>query len=93
MVTVVRCPSCGAPLQQALSVCPFCKVALAWPGQPAPAFDPAASASAEVPPAVIAELRNGNKIGAIKAYHTAYKCGLKEAKDFVDNLERQLGLA
>lgn len=93
MVTVVRCPSCGAPLQQALPACPFCKVALAWPGQPAPPVDPSASQSAEVPPEVLQELRNGNKIGAIKAYHTAYKCGLKEAKDFVDRLERQLGLA
>lgn len=89
MVTVVRCPSCGAPLQQALAACPFCKVALAWPGQPAPP----AQASPEVPPLVLQELRNGNKIGAIKAYHEARKCGLKEAKDFIDDLERKLGLA
>jgi ribosomal protein L7/L12 len=92
MVTVVRCPSCGAPLQQALAACPFCKVALAWPGQQATP-DASANQGPEVPPDVLQELRNGNKIGAIKAYHTAYKCGLKEAKDFVDRLERQLGMA
>jgi len=89
MVTVVRCPSCGAPLKQALPACPFCKVALAWPGQPAPS----PQAGPEVPAEVVEALRSGNKIGAIKAYHTAYKCGLKEAKDFVDALERKLGLA
>ena len=91
MVAVVHCPSCGAPLQKALATCPFCQVALTWPGQPAPAHQP--GPGPEVPHAVLHELRSGNKIGAIKAYHTAYKCSLKQAKDFVDNLERQLGLA
>ena len=93
MVTVLRCPSCGAPLQQALPACPFCKVAFAWPDQPLASVDPPANQAAAVPPEVLQELRNGNKIGAIKAYHPASKCGLKEAKDFVDRLEAQLGLA
>lgn len=92
MVSVVTCPSCGAPLQQALPACPFCRVALTWPGMPAAAPAPA-SALPTVPPAVIEELRRGNKIGAIKAYHDAVKCSLKEAKDFVDHLETKLGIA
>jgi ribosomal protein L7/L12 len=86
MVSVVTCPSCGAPLEHAVSTCPFCRVALSWPGAPVQ------SAAPGVPPEVVDALRAGNKIGAIKAYHVAKKCGLKEAKDFVDALEKKLGL-
>lgn len=58
---------------------------------PAPAVS--APALPTVPPSVIEELRRGNKIGAIKAYHDSVKCSLKEAKDFVDQLETKLGIA
>jgi ribosomal protein L7/L12 len=36
-------------------------------------------------------LRKGNKIEAIKVYREATGLGLKEAKDAVEALERQLG--
>ena len=39
---------------------------------------------------VVAEVRRGNKIGAIKAYRAATGVGLSEAKDTVEGLERQL---
>lgn len=35
---------------------------------------------------VIAELQQGRKLGAIKAYKTATGVGLREAKEFVDSL-------
>lgn len=87
MPTALTCPSCGAPLQPSQPACPFCRVALAWGEAPG-----ALAADAPgVPPEVLRELRAGNKIGAIKAYHQATKCGLKEAKDHVDSLEQRLG--
>ena len=41
-------------------------------------------------PAVHDELRKGRKIHAIKAYREATGADLREAKDAVDELERQL---
>jgi ribosomal protein L7/L12 len=38
------------------------------------------------------ELRAGRKINAVKLYREAHGVGLKEAKDAVDAMERQLGL-
>lgn len=86
MVSVVTCPSCGAPLDHAAPTCPFCNATLSWPGVPA------APRAPDVAPEVVAALRAGDKIGAIKAYHSSKKCGLKEAKDFVDALEKKLRL-
>ena len=37
-------------------------------------------------------VRQGQKIQAIKAYRIQTGCGLKEAKEAVDALERRLGL-
>lgn len=85
MPTVVECPSCGAPLQPSVAACPFCRVALAWGDGGTPK-----SEKSGAPAEVLRELRAGNKIGAIKAYHQATKCSLKEAKDYVDALEQRL---
>lgn len=46
-----------------------------------------------MPDGVVEHLRGGNKILAIKIYNDATKCGLAEAKRFVDDLERKLGMA
>ncbi len=43
-----------------------------------------------IQPEVERHLRAGNKIAAIQAYREAANCGLKEAKEFVDELERRL---
>jgi ribosomal protein L7/L12 len=48
-------------------------------------YDPYGSA----PPEVIEALRRGKKIEAIKHYRAATGAGLKEAKEYVDELERR----
>ena len=48
-------------------------------------FDP----FADVPPSVIDALRRGNKIEAVKAYRAATAAGLREAKDYVEELQRR----
>ena len=48
-------------------------------------FDP----YADVPPLVVDALRRGKKIDAIKEYRAATGAGLKEAKEFVDEIERR----
>ncbi|HVH25285.1 MAG TPA: ribosomal protein L7/L12 [Vicinamibacterales bacterium] len=48
-------------------------------------FDPFSGA----PPAVLDALRRGKKIEAIKAYRAATGADLKEAKDYVEELERR----
>jgi hypothetical protein len=50
-------------------------------------FDP----YADTPPAVLDALRRGRTIEAIKAYRLATGVGLKEAKDYVDELRRRSG--
>jgi ribosomal protein L7/L12 len=37
------------------------------------------------------ELREGRKINAVKLYRETYGVGLKEAKDAVDEMQRNLG--
>ena len=48
-------------------------------------FDPYAGA----PPAVVEALRRGKKIEAIKEFRAATGVGLREAKDFVEELQRR----
>jgi hypothetical protein len=51
-------------------------------------FDPYAS----VPFDIVQALREGRKIEAIKLYRQSSGVGLKEAKDFVEEVERRAGL-
>ncbi len=46
-----------------------------------------------VDPTVLARLQAGDKIGAIKAYREATGSGLKDAKDAVEEIARERGLA
>lgn len=48
-------------------------------------FDPFAN----VPPPVLDALRRGKKIEAIKEYRQATGAGLKEAKEFVEEIQRR----
>ena len=48
-------------------------------------FDP----FSDCPPAVVDALRRGRKIDAVKAYREATGAGLKEAKDYVEELQRR----
>ncbi len=57
--------------------------------------DPSAASGTSIPgmsPQVLAQLLAGNKIAAIKRYREEYGSGLKDAKDAVDEFERQLAL-
>jgi ribosomal protein L7/L12 len=51
------------------------------PGAPAPRLD--------IPQGVIEALRAGNKIEAIRLYRAARKLGLREAKEAVEQIERE----
>jgi hypothetical protein len=43
-------------------------------------------------PEIVEILRRGDKIGAIKCYRNASGVGLKDAKDYVEELQRRAGL-
>jgi ribosomal protein L7/L12 len=51
-------------------------------------YDP----TANLPPDVADALRRGAKIEAIKCYRNATGAGLKEAKDFIESLQRRVGI-
>jgi hypothetical protein len=46
---------------------------------------------AQAPPQVVDALRCGDKILAIRRYRAASGVGLKDAKDYVDELQRRAG--
>ncbi len=49
-----------------------------------------ADSAPALPPGVLEELEAGRKIEAIKRFRDATGCGLKEAKEAIDELEREL---
>lgn len=49
------------------------------------------SLSVEMLTKMLIELRNGSKINAIRVVRESTNLGLKEAKDFVDAIHRELG--
>jgi len=57
---------------------------------PAPTIDSRDPWSVPPWPEIVALLRNGNKIEAIKAYRAHTGLGLKEAKDVVDEVQRRM---
>jgi len=81
---VTHCPNCGAPRTDA-TVCGFCNVIFESGAR-------ATSTTSGYSPAVVAALRAGNKIEAIKLHREATNLGLRESKDAVDLLEKKLGL-
>lgn len=74
------CGKCGAPLMQTDRFCRFC-----GDGRP----------QAPPPPEqdqIEALLHASRKIEAIKVYRERHKCGLGEAKDAVEEIEKRLGI-
>ena len=51
-------------------------------------FDPYAN----VPPEIAQAVRNGKKIEAIKLYRQSSGLGLKEAKEYIEGVERRAGV-
>lgn len=47
---------------------------------------------ANVPPLVVEALQRGHKIEAIKHYRAATGAGLREAKEFVEEIQRRAGI-
>jgi DNA-directed RNA polymerase subunit RPC12/RpoP len=94
MPAPLRCPTCSAPLDlppaYASTVrCTYCGAAVllserAGQMEAAAAQQRHADAIAEV----LAQLRAGSKIGAVKVYRDHFGVGLKEAKDAVERLEQ-----
>ena len=80
----LMCDQCGAGAQPGASVCAYCGTTFvtAVPGVPV--------APAGVDPEVVKLLKAGNKIGAIKVYLDANRCGLLNAKNAVEAIERAL---
>lgn len=76
-----RCENCGAAVTAAADRCGYCGVLFVARAPGAPAG---------VDPELLRLLRAGKKIEAIRVYHLARKCGLKEAKDAIDALEREI---
>ena len=79
-----KCENCGAGAAPGATVCAFCGTTFltAAPG--------VSSAPVGENPELVRLIRAGQKIEAIKVYREATRCGLKEAKDAVDALERTL---
>ncbi len=81
----VQCPNCGAPRTDP-AVCEFCDVVFET-GARAP------KATRGFSDEVVAAVRAGNKIEAIRLHRLANKSSLLQAKEAIEQLERQLGLA
>ena len=47
----------------------------------------------DLPPGVVEALQRGEKISAIKCYRQATGAGLKEAKEFIEEVQRRAGVS
>lgn len=80
-----KCENCGAGVTPGAVVCAYCGTTFvtAAPGVAGP--------PSGANPELVRLIRAGQKIEAIKVYREATRCGLKEAKEAVEALERTLG--
>jgi DNA-directed RNA polymerase subunit RPC12/RpoP len=91
MPTTLRCPACSAPLEvpaqhASTSRCPYCGVAVLLSERPqgtqAATNDPRADDVGDI----VALLRAGQRIQAVKLYRERFGAGLKESVDAVDRI-------
>jgi ribosomal protein L7/L12 len=80
-----KCENCGAGVSPGAVSCAYCGTTFVTAAPGAPTSPPG------VNPEVVRLIRAGDKIGAIKVYREGTKCGLREAKDAVEAIERTLG--
>ncbi|MDO9015846.1 MAG: ribosomal protein L7/L12 [Deltaproteobacteria bacterium] len=79
-----KCENCGAGVGPGATACAFCGTTFLTAAPGAPSGHPGEN------PELVRLIRAGQKIEAIKVYRESTRCGLKEAKDAVDALERTL---
>ncbi len=82
------CLSCGEENAPGIELCRRCGAKIPPPPETEAPAEPFSAAAI----AVIEALRSGRKIEAIKLYRAETGCGLKEAKDAVEELARRHGL-
>lgn len=76
-----KCPACRCDNPEGTPICRECGTNLPMP----PAGEPVSDASGDAD--LVALVRDGNKIEAVKLYRERHGVGLKEAKDAVEALE------
>lgn len=81
-----QCEKCGAGVVAGASSCQYCGAVFVTAA-------PGVYRGNPVDDEVARLLRAGQKIQAIKVYQQRHRCGLREAKDAVDALERVVGRA
>jgi ribosomal protein L7/L12 len=86
-VQAVKCEHCGAAVVAGDATCRYCGVLFRAAGAPVAATQ---APRDELEARVVALLRDGNKIEAIKVFRQARGCGLREAKDAVEAIEARL---
>ena len=90
-VEVLKCPSCGAPLDNVaeLTRCPYCnaviQVHIEKPGSISPSMSPNPE-GAKLATAISEMYHKGLKIQAIKLYRELTNEGFQQAKDTVESL-------
>jgi len=87
-----KCPSCRHLIAIGAERCEKCGAAISWEPQTAGAA-PAGDAAENQEQEILALLREGRKISAIKLYRQREGVGLKEAKDAVEALAARHGIA
>ncbi len=95
---MIRCPFCDHKNAPGADACANCGAKLAAPAEPAPA--PPGETTAALPEgetsdfdrSLVALLRQGQKIDAIKRYHRETGLGLAESKNAVEALAKRHGI-
>ncbi len=86
---MAKCPSCGGDVAAEVEVCKFCGTRV----PPVADENDSEGRPSALEEEVLSLLRARRKIEAIKVYRAEKHCGLKDAKDAVEALAAQHGIA